>query len=394
MLSSRQVFFQHLAQTSSEPMALEIVKAEGVYLYDTEGKEYMDLISGISVNNIGHCHPKVINAIKKQLDHYMHLMVYGEYIQTPQTELAHLLARQLPKQLQYTYFVNSGSEAVEGALKLAKRYTQRTEIIAFKNAYHGSTHGALSVTGNEYLKNSFRPLLPDIRFIEFNNEQDLNFITEKTACVIAESIQGEAGIIIPSTSYMQQLKKTCEDKDALLILDEIQTGFGRTGNLFAFENYNIVPDILVLAKGMGGGMPIGAFVSTKEIMSSLINNPELGHITTFGGHPVCCAASLASLRVILDEKLVEQVSNKEKIFRKLLVHPHIKSIRAKGLLFAVEFESVDFNKKLMKFCINNGVIVDRFLFAESFMRIAPPLTISEKEIERACEMILYSLNQL
>jgi len=391
MLTQRQLFLNHLAQTSETPLALEIEKAEGVYLKDTSGKQYIDLISGISVSNVGHRHPKVVSAIKDQLDKYMHLMVYGEYIQSPQVQLAKRLSEYLPKNLSSVYFVNSGTEAIEGAMKLSKRFTGRTEIISFKNAYHGSTQGSLSIMGSEEFKNAFRPLLPDTKQIEFNNVDDLKQITSRTACVVVETIQGEAGAIIPQSDFLKKLSTRCKETGALLIADEIQCGFGRTGKLFAFEHYNFVPDILCLAKGMGGGMPIGAFISSSKIMSTLTNNPILGHITTFGGHPVCCAASLATLNVLLEEKLVEKVEAKEKLFRKLLKHPKIKSVHGKGLLLAVEFESYEQNKKIIDKCIEKGVIVDWFLFNTHSMRIAPPLTITEEEIRFSCEVILKSV---
>jgi acetylornithine/succinyldiaminopimelate/putrescine aminotransferase len=393
MLTQRQLFFNHLAQTSETPLALEIERAEGLYLFDVSGKRYMDLISGISVSNVGHRHPKVLAAIHDQLNKYMHLMVYGEYIQSPQVQLAKLLADNLPKNLSSVYFVNSGSEAIEGAMKLAKRYTGRTEIISFKNAYHGSTHGSLSIMGNEEFKNSFRPLLPDIRQIEYNNIDDLQYITGRTAAVVIETIQGEAGAIIPQNDFLKQLKSRCSEVGAMLVADEIQSGFGRTGKLFAFEHYNFIPDILCLAKGMGGGMPIGAFISSKEIMHTLTNNPILGHITTFGGHPVSCAASAATLSVLLEEKLIEQVEQKEKLFRTLLKHPKIKSINGKGLLLALEFESYEQNKKIIDKCIEKGVITDWFLFNAQSMRIAPPLTITEDEIKFACQIILSSIEE-
>ena len=388
MLSQRQLFLNHIAQTSETPLALEIEKAEGVYLFDTSGKKYIDLISGISVSNVGHCHPKVIAAIKEQLDKYMHVMVYGEYVQSPQVQLAKLLADNLPSNLSSVYFVNSGSEAIEGAMKLAKRYSGRTEIVSFKNAYHGSTQGSLSIMGNEEFKNAFRPLLPDTKQIEFNNENDLKEITKRTACVIVETIQGEAGAIVPEEDFLKKLRERCNEVGALLVADEIQCGFGRTGKLFAFEHYNFIPDIICIAKGMGGGMPIGAFVSSKEIMNSLTNNPILGHITTFGGHPVSCAASLATLKVLLEEKLISEVEKKEQSFRKLLVHPKIKSIKGKGLLLAVEFENYEQNKSIIDKCIQNGVITDWFLFNSHSMRIAPPLNISEAEIVFSCNVIL------
>lgn len=393
MLTHRQLFFNHLAQTTETPLALEIEKAEGVYLFDTSGKRYIDLISGISVSNIGHRHPKVISAIKEQLDKYMHLMVYGEYIQSPQVQLAKLLTDNLPSNLSSVYFVNSGTEAIEGAMKLAKRFTGRTEIISFKNAYHGSTQGSLSIMGNEEFKNAFRPLLPDTRQIEFNNVKDLLQITNRTACVVVETIQGEAGVVVPQNNFLKQLRERCSEVGALLVVDEIQCGFGRTGTLFAFEQYDFIPDILCLAKGMGGGMPIGSFVSSKEIMNILTNNPILGHITTFGGHPVCCAAALATLEVLLENKLIQEVEAKEQLFRKLLKHPKIKPLNGKGLLLSLEFESFEQNKTIIDKCIEKGVIVDWFLFNTPSMRIAPPLIITEEEIKIACETIVQCVQE-
>lgn len=391
MITLRQLFLNHNAQTTHFPLLLQFESANGVYLYDTEGKPYLDLISGIGVSNIGHSHPKVVNAIKDQAEKYMHLMVYGEYVQAPQVKFAERLASLLPKQLQCTYFVNSGSEAIEGALKLAKRYSGRTNIIACKNSYHGSTHGALSVMGNEEYKQAYRPLLPGIEFIEFNNQTDLDKITSETACVLIETIQGEAGIRVPDKAYLKALRQRCADTGTLLILDEIQVAMGRTGSFFAFEHFDIVPDILVLAKALGGGMPIGAFVSSATIMDSLRENPILGHITTFGGHPVCCAAGLAGLEVLLDEKLIEQVAHKEALMRELLVHPSIREIRGKGLIMAIELESFDFNKKVIDRCIEHGVITDWFLHCSNSMRIAPPLIISDDEIRMACGVILEAL---
>ena len=391
MLTNRQLFYNHLAQTSSTPLALEIEKAEGVYLTDVSGKRYMDLISGISVSNVGHRHPKVLAAIHDQLDRYMHLMVYGEYIQSPQVRLAKLITENLPDKLDSVYFVNSGSEAVEGAMKLAKRYTGRTEIISFKNAYHGSTQGSLSIMGNEEFKNAFRPLLPDTRQIRYNNTGDLKSITNKTAAVIVETIQGEAGAVVPQNNFLKQLRERCNETGTLLIADEIQCGFGRTGKLFAFEHFDFVPDVLCIAKGLGGGMPIGAFISSKEITNSLTQNPILGHITTFGGHPVCCAASEATLKVLLEERLIEDVLKKEQLFRTLLRHPQIKSINGLGLLLSVEFDSYEQNKTIIDKCIDRGVITDWFLFNSYSMRIAPPLTITEDEIRIACGIILQSI---
>jgi len=388
MISQHQLFFQYLAQTSDFPLKLQLEKAEGIYMYDVNGKSYIDLISGVSVSNIGHRHPKVIEAVKNQVDKYMHLMVFGEYIQKPQIKLAKLLSDNLPDSLNSTYFVNSGSEAVEGALKLAKRYTGRTEIIAFKNAYHGSSHGALSVLGNETFKNSFRPLLPDIRFLEFNHFEDLEKISEKTACVIVEPVQGEAGIILPENNFLQELRKKCDKKGSLLILDEIQTGFGRTGSLFAFQQFEIVPDIFTIAKGLGGGMPIGAFISSQEIMSAFKTDPTLGHITTFGGHPVSCAAAYASLQVILNENLIAHVKRKGELFKKFLVHSQITSIRGIGLFLAVELKNSEQIKKVISLALDKGVVTDWFLLKDNAFRIAPPLIIKDNEIEEASRILL------
>jgi acetylornithine/succinyldiaminopimelate/putrescine aminotransferase len=391
-MNERQLFFQHIGQTSDSPMALEIERAEGIYLYDTTGKRYIDLISGVSVSNVGHRNPKVVQAVKNQLDKYMHLMVYGEYIQSPQVQLAKLLTEVLPKNLNSVYLVNSGSEANEGALKLAKRYTRRSEIVAFKNAYHGSTHGALSIMGQEDFKNSFRPLLPDVRFLEFNNELDLEQISRRTACVIVEPIQAEAGIILPENHFLRKLRKKCTEMGALLIFDEIQVGFGRTGSLFAFEQFNVVPDILTLAKGLGGGMPIGAFVADKEIMDSFKTNPILGHITTFGGHPVSAAAALASLEFIVENQLVESVAKKGDLFRKNLNHKAIKSIRGVGLFLAIELENFDKVLQTLKNSIELGVVFDWFIFCDNYFRIAPPLIITEDEIIETCEILKKALD--
>lgn len=394
MISKRQLFLQYLAQTSIQPIQLEIEKAEGIFLYDHSGKAYIDLISGISVSNVGHRHPKVIKAIKNQLDKYLHLMVYGEYILSPQVEFAKLLSDHLPSVLNNTYFVNSGSEAIEATIKLAKRFTGRSEIIAFNNAYHGSTNGALSILGNENMKRSFRPLLPDIKFLEFNNNSDLQKITKKTACVIIEPIQGEAGVILPEGDFLATLRNRCTEKETLLVFDEVQTGFGRTGTLFAFEQYNIIPDVLVIAKGIAGGMPLGALISAKKIMDSFKTNPMLGHITTFGGHPVSCAAGIASLQSIIDEQLIEQVEKKSQLFKDLLNHKAIKEVRGKGLLLAVELKDKTLLHDIIHKTTNNGVIIDWFLFHESSFRIAPPLTITEKEIKEACRIIIKSINEV
>jgi acetylornithine/N-succinyldiaminopimelate aminotransferase len=388
MPTLRQLFLANNAQTTNFPLLLEFERAEGIYLYNSEGKAYVDLISGIGVSNLGHGNPKVIEAIKQQVDKYMHLMVYGEYVQTPQVKFAEKLISIFPDNLQSVYFTNSGTEAVEGALKLAKRFTGRHQIIAFHNSYHGSTHGALSVMGNEEYKQAYRPLLPGVNFISFNNVADLSQITQETACVIVETVQGEAGIRVPDMAYMQALRAKCTETGTLLILDEIQAAFGRTGKLFGFEHFGIVPDILLLAKALGGGMPVGTFAASHNVMSALKENPILGHITTFGGHPVCCAAGLAALQVLLDEKLCDQVAEKEALIRSLLVHPSIKQIRGKGLMLAAELESFDLNKKIIDRCIENGVIVDWFLHCSNAMRIAPPLIITHDEIRKACAVIL------
>ncbi|MBV8389627.1 MAG: aspartate aminotransferase family protein [Mucilaginibacter sp.] len=392
MLTLRQLFLANNAQTTDFPLLLEFEHAEGIYMFDAAGKPYIDLISGIGVSSLGHGNPYVIKAIKEQLDKYMHLMVYGEYVQTPQVRFAEKLVSLLPPQLSSVYFVNSGAEAVEGALKLAKRYTGRSKIISCYNSYHGSTNGALSVMGNEEYKQAYRPLLPGVNFIRFNNLDDLELITNETACVIIETLQGEAGIRVPDKAYMQALRARCTQTGTLLILDEIQAAFGRTGKLFAFEHFDIVSDILLLAKALGGGMPIGAFISSNQIMGALKENPILGHITTFGGHPVCCAAGLAALEVLLNENLVEQVDQKEKLFRELLVHPTIKEVRGKGLMLAIELENFDLNKKIIDRCIENGVVVDWFLHCSNSMRIAPPLIITHDEIRKACEIIVGAIN--
>lgn len=393
MLSQRQLFLQYQAQTTDFPLLLEIERAEGVYMYGAWGERYLDLISGIGVSNVGHRHPRVLAAIQEQLDKYMHLMVYGEVVQTPQVQLAVALQETLPENLNSIYFVGSGSEAVEGALKLAKRYTGRTELISCFNAYHGSTQGSLSVNGSESFKRAFRPLLPDVRHIRHNQPADLELITTRTAAVIIETVQGEAGIRVPEVSYLKSLRERCTETGTLLILDEIQTGFGRTGTFWAFEQFGIVPDLLVCAKGMGGGMPIGAFISSAEIMHSLKNNPILGHITTFGGHPVSCAASLATLKTIQEENLLAGVQQKAALFREKLVHPRILEIRHLGLMMAVEFESFEILKPVIDRALQNGVFTDWFLFCDKSMRIAPPLTISETEIEEACQIILQSIDE-
>ena len=391
MLSPRQLFLLNTAQTSTSPRLLEIERAEGMYLYDYDGKSYMDLVSGFAVSNTGHRNAKVVQAIKDQADKYLHLTVYGEFIQSPQVKFASKLSSILPDSLNSVYFVNSGAEATEGAMKLAKRFTGRSEIIACKNSYHGSTQGALSVMGNEHYKQAYRPLLPGIRFIEFNNYIDLDFISSESAAVIVETIQGEAGVRVPDMNYMQRLRKRCNETGTLLILDEIQTGFGRTGTLFAFEHFNIHPDILLIAKGMGGGMPIGAFISSHEIMSVLKENPILGHITTFGGHPVSCAAGLANLEVIIEEELVKDISLKESLFRKHLQHPEIKEVRGMGLMLCIQLGSFEQVENVSRRCVENGIIIDWFLHCDTAMRIAPPLIITDNEIQKACATIIEAL---
>jgi acetylornithine/succinyldiaminopimelate/putrescine aminotransferase len=387
MPTLRQLFLSNNAQTTNFPLLLEFERADGIYMYDKQGRSYIDLISGIGVSNLGHSHPYVVSAVKEQLDKYMHLMVYGEYVQTPQVRFAEKLVSLLPDKLQSVYFTNSGAEAVEGALKLAKRFTGRRQIVAFNNSYHGSTHGALSVMGNEEFKQAYRPLLPGVDFIRFNHTDDLYKITDQTACVIIETIQGEAGIRVPDESYMKALRDRCHETGALLILDEIQAAFGRTGKLFAFEHFNIEPDILLLAKALGGGLPVGAFISSDTIMSALKENPILGHITTFGGHPVCCSAGLAALEALLDENLLSGVAEKEQLFRDNLTNPAIKEIRGKGLMLAVELGSFELNKKIIDRCIENGVITDWFLHCSNAMRIAPPLIITKEQIKYACGII-------
>lgn len=392
-MNQRQLFLQHVAQTSDAPLALEIVKAEGSTLWDADGKSFIDLIAGISVCNIGHRHPAVTEAIKKQVDQYLHLLVYGEFVETPQVAYAHYLTQHLPGSLNSVYFTNSGAEATEGAMKLAKRYTSRTQIIAFNQSYHGSTQGALSIIGDEYWRNAYRPLLPGILHLNYNSLNDLEHITTATACVIAETIQAERGVVAPSKAWMQALRKKCTETGCLLVLDEIQSGFGRTGTLWGFEQFGIIPDIILLGKALGGGMPLGAFVADKKIMRSLTSNPVLGHITTFGGHPVSCAAGLAAMKALQEENITGGVKAKEKLFLSLLKHPQIKAVRSAGLLIAVEFESFEKNKTIIDLCIGSGVLTDWFLFAPECMRIAPPLNISDEEIIKACGIIIDAINK-
>ncbi len=393
-MTNRQLFLLHVAQTSEAPLALEISRAEGARLYDAAGKEYIDLIGGISVCNVGHRHPRVLEAIKKQLDAYMHIMVYGELVQSPQVRYAKALTDRLPASLNSVFFTASGSEATEGAMKLAKRYSNRTQIISFKNSYHGSTQGSLSVMGSEYWQQAFRPLLPGILQLPYNSFAGLEQITSETACVIAETIQAEAGVIVPQQDWLKALRQRCDETGALLVLDEIQCGFGRNGTLWAFEQFGIVPDILLLGKALGGGMPLGAFVADRKIMNSLTHDPVLGHINTFGGHPVCCAAGLAAFDVLLDEKLVEMVGAKEQLFLNRLQHPKIGAVRSRGLMMAVEFDSFGMNKKIIDALIIEGVFTDWFLFADNCLRIVPPLNIQEQDIQLACDRIISVLNRL
>ncbi|WP_207512227.1 aspartate aminotransferase family protein [Longitalea luteola] len=391
-MNKRELFLQHVAQTSPAPLGLEIVKAAGSTLRDASGKKFLDLIAGISVCNVGHRHPKVVKAIKKQLNDYMHLLVYGEMIETPQVQYAKWLTDHLPASLNSVYFTNSGAEATEGAMKLAKRYTNRTQIIAFNKSYHGSTQGALSIMGDEHWRNAFRPLLPDVLHLEYDDPASLHEITTQTACVIAETVQAERGVFTPSAQWMAALRQKCTETGALLILDEIQAGFGRTGTIWGFEQFNVVPDIVLLGKALGGGMPLGAFVADKNIMQVFTENPVLGHITTFGGHPVCCAAGLAAFKVLLKEGIIEQVGDKAALFREMLQHPLIRAVRVNGLLIAVEFEHFDINKQVIDGCLQKGILTDWFLFAPECMRIAPPLTISTKEIKKAIKTILQVLD--
>ncbi|MEO8473907.1 MAG: aspartate aminotransferase family protein [Chryseolinea sp.] len=391
---SAETFLSYLAQTSDAPYLIPIERAEGLYLYSPDGKRYADLISGIGVSNIGHRHPHVVAAIKAQLDKHLHVMVFGEYIQSPSNLLAKKLADLLPSNLNNTYFVNSGTEANEGALKLAKRYTGRTEIVSFRKSYHGSTHGSLSVSGNEVKKMAFRPLLPDVRFLNFNEIDELSAITEKTSCVIVETIQGDAGVRIPTKAFMKALRKRCSDKGALLILDEIQCGMGRTGTLFAFQQFDIVPDILTVAKAFGGGLPIGAFISSREIMKSLTHDPMLGHITTFGGNPVCCASALATLEVIENENLLADAERKGLLIEQLLRHDAIKEIRRIGLMFAIDFESAEIVSSIVEEGKSLGVICYWFLSHPFSFRIAPPLTIDDDEIKDSCALILNAIDNV
>ncbi len=394
MLPTRRLFFEIIAQTSANPIALEIEKASGCWLYSSDGKRYFDLIAGVSVSNIGHNNPVVIKAIKEQLDRHMHIMVYGEFIQKPQVFLAEKLCSLLPGDLDSVYYTNSGSEAVEGAIKLARKYTGRYEIISFINGYHGSTIGALSVMGNETLKRAFRPLMPSVKQVEFNKHEAFEEISEATACVLIEPIQAEAGVIMPEKDFLGKLRDKCTETGTLLVFDEIQTGFGRTGKFFAMDHYNVTPDIALFAKSFGGGLPLGAFVSSRKIMKSLCSNPALGHITTFGGHPVSCAAGLASIEYIVENHLTEKAGQAGELFRKYLVHNAIKDIRGTGLLMAFELENAETVKKVVSRCIEKGLVTEWFLFNENSIRISPPLTISESEIEEASRILVESIDEV
>ncbi len=387
-MDQRQLFLHHLAQTSPAPLALEIVKAEGCILTDRSGKEYIDLIGGISVANIGHRHPEVVSAISLQMEAYLHIMVYGEFIQSPQVQYATFLAQHLPKKLEAVYFTNSGAEAVEGAMKLSKKATGRSGMIAYVNSYHGSTQGALSLIGDEYWRNAYRPLLPGITHARFNSFEDLLLIDETTASVFAETVQAEAGIIRPDTAWIKALRYRCDEVGALLVLDEIQCGFGRTGSLWGFDSYQIEPDILLLGKALGGGLPLGAFISSKKLMDQLSENPVLGHITTFGGHPLSCVAGMKAMEVLLEGDLISSSLEKEEYLRSKLKHPAIKEVRSAGLWMAVEFKDAEACRTVIEHCIKNGILTDWFLFAPACLRISPPLSITYEQMDRAVETIL------
>lgn len=387
----KEEFLQYQAPTSLYPLGLEVERAEGSYIYDTQGKAYLDFVAGVSACTLGHCHPKVVKAIQEQVSKYMHVMVYGEYAQAPAVEFCKLLAENLPDPLETTYLVNSGTEAIEGSIKLAKRATGRSQIIAARKAYHGNTQGSLSIMDYELRKQPFRPLLPDVAWIEFNNEKEIEKITTKTAGVVLETIQGGGGFITPENDYLLKVKKRCEEVGALLILDEIQPGFGRTGKLFGFENYNVVPDILAIGKGMASGLPCGAFVASYDLMHLLADNPKMSHITTFGGNPVVAAASLATLKELLHTNLIQETLEKEQLFRKLLQHPKIKSINGKGLMLAVIVEDIDLANHIILYAHQRGFIFFWLLFELRAVRISPPLTISEEEIEKGCAIILEAI---
>ncbi len=393
-ISNRQLFLSHVAQTSPEPIGLEIIRAAGIYQYDINGNAYLDLISGFSVCNIGHSHPAVVEAVKKQAEAYMHLIVYGEFIETPQVAYAKLLVDNLPASLNAVYFTNSGTEATEGAMKLAKRAANRSKIIAFNKGYHGSTQGALSLMGDEYWRNAFRPLLPGVHHFDYGSWEAVDAIDDRTACIILETVQAESGINKPPAGWLEAIRQKCDECGALMILDEIQAGFGRTGSLWAFEQYGVVPDVLLLGKALGGGMPLGAFIANHSLMNLLTHDPVLGHITTFGGHPVSCAAGKAALEVLLEGNYIASVKAKEEIITRHLQHPGIKKLRTAGLWASLEFEDIETNKKIIHRCIEKGLITDWFLFAPECMRIGPPLIISEEELVEACESVVEVVEEI
>ena len=388
-------FLRHVGQTSPSPMGITVERAEDIYLYTPDGRRYIDLISGVSVSNVGHSNPAVMEAAKRQADSYMHLMVYGEMIQSPQVDFATAILRHTPDAIDSLYFVNSGSEAIEGALKLAKRYTGRSELVSFRNAYHGSTHGALSMMGSEYYKSAFRPLLPDTKQIGFNDISALEEITNRTAAVLIEPIQGEGGYVAASPEFLAALRERCDSTGAMLIFDEIQSGFGRTGTIFAWERYSVAPDIICMAKAMGGGMPLGGFAAPYRVMNTLTFDPVLGHITTFGGHPVCCAAGLAALRYVEDNRLAEAVAGKERLFAELLSGlPRLKQMRSAGLMIALDFGDETFREKVTSECVARGLITESFLFCPTAMRIAPPLTITEEQIGQVCGIVAEAVKEV
>lgn len=394
MISNRELFLKNTAQTSTSPRLIEIEKAEGIYLYGPNGEKYMDLVSGFNVSNIGHRHPRVLDAIRQQIDKYLHVTVWGEFVQAPQVQLATELLAQMPSFYGSVYFTNSGTEAIEGSMKIAKKHTGRRQFLAAKNAYHGSSQGALSLMGSAQHRDAYAPLLPEISFFELGNYDHLSMVTPEIAAVIIEPVQGEAGIRVPEKAYIQELRRVCSENGTLLIFDEIQTGFGRTGHLFAYEYFDVVPDIIAMAKGIGGGMPLGAFVSSKEIMDVIKDNPILGHITTFGGHPVSCAAALASLHVILEDQLIEQVASKSQLIRQELDIPQIKEIRGLGLMMCLQMASFDQVYAVSNYCATQGVMIDWFLHDETSLRLAPPLTISEEEIKLGCEIIRKAIQEI
>lgn len=392
-MTNRELFLRHLAQTSDAPLCFEVSRAEGCYLYDEQDRPYIDLIGGISVCNVGHGHAKVREAIHRQTDHYLHVMVYGEVIQSPQVKYAKALSQYLPGQLDTIYFTNSGSEATEGAMKLAKRVTGRSKMIYFRNSYHGSTQGALSLMGSEYWQQAYRPLLPDTYCYDYHAGEAVEAIDKHTACVVMEVVQAEAGVLIADNAWLKAIETRCRETGTLLIVDEIQTGFGRTGSMFRFSETGIMPDIVLLGKALGGGLPMGAFIAAKSLMQTLSIDPVLGHITTFGGHPLCCAAGHAALEVLIDEQLIEQVKAKEQLFREKLVHPAIRKVNSCGLLIAVHFEHFETNKRVLETCLRNGIFSDWFLFASNAMRIAPPLSINTRQIEEACAILIRSIDE-